>query len=34
MLATKFGGNFIINLLGVWAVSSCSLFIRSFLQDS
>ena len=21
MLATKFGGNFIINLLGVWAVS-------------
>ena len=25
MLATKFGGNFIINLLGVWAVSNTAV---------
>jgi len=27
MLATKFSGNFLVNLLGVWAVSSFTLYI-------
>lgn len=32
MLSTRFSGNFLVNLLGTWSVSTCLCFIDSSVQ--